>query len=303
MPEITVVVPVYNTQDYLQECLESLECQTMKDIEIIIVNDCTPDHAMEIAELFVKRDNRFRIINHEYNKSLGGARNTGIRSAKGSYIMFLDSDDYYQPDTIESLWKKAKETNAEMVFGRMNWVKDGIQCPVEYIEEKINRYKSFHLDNLRNINSSYWYIGQACNRVYKRELLYKNNILFPEGIYWEDVFFSTQVWHYSNNIGYVDQVVYIRRERTDINNPSIIQNYDMKKYLDRDIVMEQIYEFVSTVYKNNEDDKKIARNLIYRVFQTTKRILPLANEDVKEDVYKWFTKYEENYLLAMSKLK
>lgn len=292
MSLVSVIVPVYNTEDYLESCLMSLREQTMKEIEVIIVNDCTPDHSMCIAQRFAKQDMRFRIIEHTYNKKLGGARNTGLKAAKSDYVMFLDSDDAYPVYAIEVLYNKIRNTKAQMVIGNMVWKRKEGDIPVEYINEKITMYKLLRRENLRYINSSYWYLGQACNRIYEKKMLLDKKIEFQEGVYWEDVFFSLLVWWNSENISFIDEIVYLRTEREDESNPSITQSYTMEKYLDRDCLMNVVFEFFKINAQENEEKRKIARNILNRILQTTRKMLDHAEQVDRKKVMDWYQKHE-----------
>ena len=93
-PKISIIIPVYNVEKYLRECLDSCINQTLADIEIICVDDCSPDNSIKILEEYQAKDYRIKIFRHEKNKNLGAARNTGIQNAIGEYVWFVDSDDY-----------------------------------------------------------------------------------------------------------------------------------------------------------------------------------------------------------------
>ena len=118
MPKISVVIPVYNVGSYLAECLDSVISQDFKDIEIICVNDCSADNSLEILKKYAGKDSRIKIVNHEYNKGLGAARNTGLRKAAGKYVFFLDSDDFLCTGILGKLYNKALETKADAVFSK-----------------------------------------------------------------------------------------------------------------------------------------------------------------------------------------
>ena len=96
MPKISVIVPVYNVEKYLSECLDSIINQTFPDFEIICVNDCSTDKSGNILEDYSRKDNRIKIFYHQFNQGLGAARNTGLKNAHGKYVQFLDSDDYFE---------------------------------------------------------------------------------------------------------------------------------------------------------------------------------------------------------------
>ena len=108
---ISVILPIYQVENYIDECLNSIMVQTYGDIEIICVNDCTMDNSITIVKEYMKKDKRIRLINHSENRGLGGARNTGIDSANGEYILFVDSDDYIHKTLVEKLYHALKEYN------------------------------------------------------------------------------------------------------------------------------------------------------------------------------------------------
>ena len=123
MPKISVIIPVYNTQKYICRCLESIVNQSLKDIEIIIVNDASPDNSMDIVNEYALRDERIVIIDKKINEGLMCARKSGYTIAKGDYIVFCDSDDYYLPDAFDLLYKRIKETEADIVVSGYRYIK------------------------------------------------------------------------------------------------------------------------------------------------------------------------------------
>ena len=116
--KVSIIIPVYNTEKYLRKCLDSVCNQTLQDIEIICVNDCSTDDSLEILKEYASNDNRIKIINFTENKGVAIARNTAIEQAKGEYIGFVDSDDYVDLDFYEKLYNAAKSENAELVVGK-----------------------------------------------------------------------------------------------------------------------------------------------------------------------------------------
>ena len=114
-PTVSIIVPVYNVEKYLPACLDSLINQTLQDIEIICVNDCSPDGSDTVLQQYAEKDDRIKIVNHEYNQGLGAARNTGVRVASANYIGFVDSDDYVATDMFELLYN-AIQDNSQISF-------------------------------------------------------------------------------------------------------------------------------------------------------------------------------------------
>ena len=117
MPKVSVIIPVYNVEKYLRECLDSVVNQTLKDIEIICINDGSPDNSLAILEEYAKKDSRIIVISQE-NSGVSTARNVGIDLAKGDYLYFIDADDYAEPDLLELSYQKALSTQCDIVnFG------------------------------------------------------------------------------------------------------------------------------------------------------------------------------------------
>lgn len=112
--KVSVILPVYNGEKYLKQCLDSICSQTLKEIEILCVDDGSTDHTAEILADYAKKDERIRVI-HQANAGAGAARNNGLRQASGEYLSFLDADDFFEPDMLERAYAKAKEEDAQIV--------------------------------------------------------------------------------------------------------------------------------------------------------------------------------------------
>lgn len=117
LPKVSVIIPVYNTEKYLKKCLDSVCNQTLQDIEIICINDCSQDNCLEILKAYALSDTRVRIIDFKENRGAGAARNAGIEAAQGEYIGFVDSDDFIDLDFYEKLYNSGTKTKANVVKG------------------------------------------------------------------------------------------------------------------------------------------------------------------------------------------
>ena len=291
---VSIVVPMYNVEEYLDACLWSLRKQTYKNIEIIAVDDKSQDGSLQIAQRHEKDDFRIKVHLHENNKKLGAARNTGIRIAHGKYIMFLDSDDLYPLDAVENMVRAIESSKANMVIGRMGWLKGNDIIPVKYIDSFINEAKLFCFD-LRKMPAEKWYIGQACNRIYHLNWIKKENIFFDEGVFWEDVGFSAKAWYRAQSIAYTSEIVYLRTERDSEDNPSITQSYDMKKYLDRDYLEQSILNIFIKDCKDNPLIKRDVEIILSRIYHTTKDIASYRNANIANWIDEWFVGYERRH--------
>src|SRR5574344_1815827 len=174
MPKVSVIIPVYNTAKYLEKCLESVCNQTLSDLEIICINDCSPDNSLAVLNEYAQKDERIRVINFEENNGVSIARNRGIDEAQGEYIGFVDSDDYVDLDSYEKLSSTAKETNPDVAKGNYNHSTTGADYNLnkKIVEEKTNFAYAF------------------ASSIYRKSLLKKYDILFPNLSDMEDPVFT-----------------------------------------------------------------------------------------------------------------
>lgn len=187
---VSVIIPVYKVEDYLDDCLDSVQNQTYKNIEIICVNDGSPDNSGEILKRHQEKDKRIKIINQE-NQGVSVARNTGMKAATGNWIYFVDSDDLIVPYTLEKAVESAKEYDPDIVNFKyedfsQNLRPDlstktyqGLGKRLVEIRGKENPFKAFNMDKVN--------VWQS---LYKRSFLEENGIKFAEGIICEDVLFT-----------------------------------------------------------------------------------------------------------------
>ena len=208
--------------------MNSVCYQTLEDIEIICIDDCSTDNSLEILKSFQKRDNRIKIIEFEEHKGVSAARNAGIEAASGTYIGFVDSDDYVDLDFYEKLYFKAKETNADIVKGKfVEYINSSFVEDILNINKKINNKKN----NL-------FFITGFCSAIYKKDLLIKNNILFKENMSnGEDGIFILDCLLKTNKNVIIDNSIayyYFRRENSansqllsDKAYNSLLKSYDI----------------------------------------------------------------------------
>ena len=203
MIKVSIVIPVYNVEKYLERCLFSIVNQTYKEIEIILVNDGSKDNSGAICDQFVKKDSRAKVL-HQENRGLSEARNTGLRNVTGDYVMFLDSDDWLEFDAIEFLLGQAISQNADMVVGGVfrtsNVVEHPKNTPVSYLltqEEYAKRY--FKIES-QTIEYYVW------NKLYRRRVV--EGIEFPSGFFAEDVPTMFRYILNSQTIVVTDKIVY-----------------------------------------------------------------------------------------------
>lgn len=212
MIKVSIIVPIYNSANYLNKCLDSLLSQTLKEIEIICVNDGSTDDSLEILENYARNDNRIIVISQE-NQGQGVARNNAIKIAKGEYLGFVDSDDWVDTTMFEKLYNTAKDMNAEIVHCDFYEVHDQTLFPIsttKYLKSKninIKPYEAYNFDDkqeyiFKGITNLPW------NRIYKKEMIQKNNISFAPTKYDEDNPFCVESLINTKKIIYIDEPLY-----------------------------------------------------------------------------------------------
>lgn len=167
MPKVSVIIPVYKVEKYLKICLDSVINQTFGDIEIICINDASPDSSGQILESYATRDKRIRIISHEKNQGLGAARNTGILQARADYIAFVDSDDYVNPEFVETLFNLIILNDAQMSWCGMNTVSE----TGDFLDSNSLPDKTWSTDEILQCEKLYPSILSLCNKMFHRDLI------------------------------------------------------------------------------------------------------------------------------------
>ena len=203
MVAVSIIVPVYNTEEYLQKCLNSLTNQTLKNIEIICVNDGSTDNSLKILQDNAIQDDRIKIINQE-NKKQGAARNAGMQVATGEYIGFVDSDDWVDLNYFERLYNTAKKYDSDIALAtnvRIGKNKFKLRLNLQTVD------KYTELQDKLDICQQ-WKNECPTNKIYRKSYLDANNIQWPEGIYCEDKLFTIKAVYFANAVVTVPDVYY-----------------------------------------------------------------------------------------------
>lgn len=306
MVKVSVIVPVYNTEKYLDKCLDSLSKQTLDDMEIIIVNDGTPDDSQKIIDKYTKKFKNFKGFIKE-NGGLSDARNFGIKKASGEYIGFVDSDDYVETNMFEKMYNKAKG-NFDVVVCDVNLVEKGKKEVISSLVLKDIKDKEEIKKQMINIYPAAW------NKIYNREL-FDNEIYFKKGVWFEDVEFLYRLFPYVKSIGVVKEplINYVQREGAITktfdkrmyhyidNWNGIIDFYKKQKFYE-EYKQELEYCYVRYIYATFI---KGAANFTYDEYQ---KAVKVAMDNVKEHFpnykkNKYFSKGLKNkYLLCFNKM-
>ena len=191
-PKVSVIIPVYNTEKYLRRCLDSVVNQTLRDIEIICVDDGSTDSSPDILREYEKKDSRIKILTQP-NINAGAARNNGLARAAGEYLSFLDADDFFEPNMLEAAWSKAKEQGAEIVVFRSD-VFD--MDSDSFISQRYTIRESLLPEHRpfagTEINKDFFkaFVGWAWDKLFLRAYISENNLRFQEQRTTNDLFFT-----------------------------------------------------------------------------------------------------------------
>ena len=175
--KVSVLVPVYNVEDLLPRCLDSIVNQTLKEIEIVCVNDASPDSSLKVLEEYAKRDTRIKVISHTINMGLLMARRTGYQNANGRYIFFCDSDDFLPADALENLYRASKTSNADIIVGNMELIYPSGRRILRDRANKISDTAKSYLKAILN-----WTTPSLAGSLFRRELFFNENLPKHKGV-------------------------------------------------------------------------------------------------------------------------
>ena len=218
--KLSIIVPVYGVEKYIDKCLDSLVKQSLKEIEIIVVNDGTKDNSQKIIDKYVKKYPEKIKSYIKENGGQGSARNYGLEKANGEYIGYVDSDDFIEKDMYKKLYNKAKENNYDIVVcGNYNVSED---YQNKNIDAFINNYNT-DLENIFFGKMAVW------NKIYKRDILIKNKLEFKEKVWYEDLAFTLKAIMNSNTFAFIDEPLYdyLIREGSTMNNSNVQRNLEI----------------------------------------------------------------------------
>ncbi|MGN0559353.1 MAG: glycosyltransferase family 2 protein [Acutalibacteraceae bacterium] len=241
---ISIIVPVFNVEKYLPRCIDSIVNQSYEQLEIILVDDGSPDRCPEICEEWAKKDTRIRVI-HKQNGGQASARNRGLDIAKGDYVTFIDSDDYLHPDFISTLYKALTENNAEIAICSANFV-DELDNILDEPQPELNGLYTGRDMLVRHAQCSWGYYVWPWNKLYKREIF--NTLRYQEGVKGEDDRLLHHLfWNVQRVFAIPDRLYfYVQHEGSDSAKSNSFKMRDMDVY---DGIIERLQ-----FYKENDKD-------------------------------------------------
>lgn len=275
---ISIIIPVYKVEKYLEKCIQSVINQTYENLQIILVDDGSPDNCGKICDEYAKKDHRIEVI-HKSNGGLSDARNKGLEIAKGEYIGFVDSDDYIEADMYEVLYNLLKQYNADVSICNFYTVSQG-KISIKNADNGINEYnrieilKEILLD--KNIQSYAW------NKLYKKELF--DEIKYPIGKKYEDIGTTFYLLEKCNKVVVTGKSEYYYINRQD----SIVNNVTETTITDYIELIMQRYDYIE---ENIKELSSYNKDYLKRILKTAEKDIKSLNE-VGDYTKK---KYEELY--------
>lgn len=286
---ISIIIPVYNVEKYISQCIESVISQSYKDIEIILINDGSTDKSGEICDTYASIDNRIKVI-HKKNGGLSDARNRGLDVCTGKYVMFLDSDDYWNKDFLKDINKKIIN-NPKLDFitadGYLGKFSGGKEVPItcnfdkeNFIYENGEKFLEFAL-SYKNHNGINWH-WSAWRNVYRTEIIKENNIYFKKGIINEDAEWTPRVILECNYFDFIPDSFYNYR----LDRPNSIMNVCSFKKIDDYLETVNYWLKYAEGIDNKNLSKVIKKRFSENFFDYLKYIYLLDKIEIKEIISK-----------------
>lgn len=295
MVKVSIIVPIYNVEQYLEKCLQSLVNQTLEDIEIILVNDASPDHSDVIMKKYAKQYSNIATIFLKENLCLGGARNKGVEQASGEYITFVDSDDYLDLDFCEKMYQEAVKTDSDLAYGSYYVVNEAGEILNERLIYPVE-FSGTITDGKRCgfLNKGVF----AWAKLFKTKTWKENKIEFPQHLKYEDAPTVPVFLMYAHKCCYVERVryYYLKRANSIMNSKNEIHHKDAQKTVL--ILLERMKErgFYDK-FKEAIDQCVVER--YYSVY--LRRCLSMYDKvpyndirSTQKDILAWYPNYKEN---------
>lgn len=259
-PAISIIVTCYKGGDYLSKCLKSLCSQTLKDIEIVCVNDASPDNTADILKEWSKKDDRVVVLTNEKNIGVSASRNKGLSESKSDYIMFCDADDFYEPVMCEEMLDAIKNNNVDLAACGTNIIYHAHEemklSDINYYSIKYSGQTKITEDVILNTDLSPW------NKIFKKSIILDNKITFPEGLYYEDAYFCSAYLCCSKRAYFIDKQLhnYVRHESSTMSN-TWSENKQKDNAIDHLYIAFKLHDFLKS---NNLLEKY--NTLFWRLF-------------------------------------
>ena len=260
MDKVSIIVPIYNTEKYIKECLESIIKQTYRNIEIIIINDGSTDNSEDIIEQYKDKDSRINIIKQK-NLGVSYSRNIGINAATGDYIMFVDSDDIIIENYIEQMMDILKKDKLDIIKSSYKKFNNNtsIYTNVSFFKEN---YKIINKNEINKLFIKTTNFNSSCMQIINKKIIDNNNVRFDINIgFAEDFLFTYKIFLLSNKIGYINNNGYLCRE----NNESSSRTGQINKQIKNCTDTIKAYNILYNKQNNQEVSNKILLHITYLI--------------------------------------
>ena len=279
--QVSVIIPIYNVEKYLQQAIESITSQTLKEIEIIAINDGSTDSSLDILTEQAKKDNRIRVISTN-NNGLSITRNLGMHMASGEYIYFFDSDDILEKDTLENCYLKCESQNLDFVFFDADCFTDSMEKDYTFNYQRTDKYEDkvySGIEILRKQLEDNGYRSSACLSFIKKEYLKKENLFFYPQTLHEDELFTFLLYLKARRVSLLKKTFFHRRVRA---NSIMTSSFSIRNVMGYLTVCRELYK-ESQIYNNKKKEKalleKQIRTLISNIYFKATTNLPAKELD------------------------
>ena len=271
MELISIVVPVYKVEDFLERCVKSIQNQTYQKLEIILVDDGSPDRSGTICDELAEKDKRIKVI-HKSNGGLSDARNVGVKEATGKYLLFVDSDDYISPNLVEKTVAVAEKNSCDIVLFDYYYVENG-KCEV-----RTNNVPDNQIINLEKEQKLLLIPPAVWIKLYNRQFYNKVNCSFPKGLYYEDLGTTPKMLTEAKRIVYLKEPLYyyIIRGNSIMNS----NNYERNQH-DIVVILEQILSYYKEKGLFNQYRQELEYLAFLNIYFEPSKEMVLAHADKK----------------------
>lgn len=260
--KISIIIPIYNVEKYLRECLDSVYKLDLTNKEMILVNDGSTDSSLEIAKEYENKYKENTILISQENKGLSGARNTGINNSNGEYIFFIDSDDFVDPVELEKFFEEGLEIDQDMYVGNYYEYYDEKNIKESICTNKKQLVNKIGLEMLEYLIKNSKYISVVWRTLYKRNFFEKNNLKFKEKLLHEDELFTLTALTYANKVGISDKLFYYYRLS---NSNSITNNKTKKNYIHIMYILKELIKLKEINKIKNKYFDSILKGLYWNI--------------------------------------
>ncbi len=285
---VSMIVPIYKVEKYLGQCIESLLAQTYRNLQIILVDDGSPDRSGEICEEYARKDDRILVI-HKENGGLSDARNAGIEKAAGEWLCFIDSDDYIAPDMVERLYRLVKEHRAKLAWCAVKEVEEEAEYPYTMLgedgeKEEITVYTPVEAEKqFYTMNKQQCLI--TCNKLFHRNLY--ETIRFPKGKLYEDGYTFYRTIYIAEKVVTTSRPLYYYRQRKG----SIMADHSDRIYLPSLEAGKERLDF----YRRHGEKELVRLEVNLALYTSIHFYQVIKKKEIRREIKGWYKMFYEEY--------